>query len=108
MTTPTEPDWLHELLEQFDIGNITYLEIEAAINDRITEVVRDKLKQLLDTQLPWPKKIFGEVSEDDWPRINEFAKTELGYPVDRISATLMRDGWECMLHVIRERLEGME
>lgn len=101
-------DWLNWItLEREEICDITQEEwnaLKQAINDYIKQREIELLQRLLDTQLPWPKDIFGEVPKDDWPKINEFNKREFGYSTDRIGGELMRRGWKCYKYVIKERL----
>lgn len=60
-----------------------------------------------EVEIPWPVDIFGEVPQEDWHKIDEFAKT-LGYRIDTISATLMRRGWKNHQRELKESLKAIK
>ena len=44
---------------------------------------------------PYPSDVFRPVPKTAWPKLNAFCQNELRFPIDRVSADLMRRGY-CM------------
>lgn len=63
-----------------------------AIIDTECLAVLIRLKAALP-QLPWPESVFTPMKNEDWPKLAELVKTNLGYPIDRISGDNMRHAW---------------
>lgn len=100
---PEYQETMHQLADE-EFAVLIVDEMLALITQKETEA----LQSVADSQLPWPKDVFGEVPAEDWPRINEWAKANLGYSIDRISGELMRRGWNCLKRELTERIQSLK
>jgi len=61
---------------------------------------------------PYPEDIFPEITKEEWKKIDELLKRELGFPLDRVAGNINRKMWNNMrerfLEMARELLEEIE
>ena len=62
-------------------------ELEAKV-----EIVEERLEKFIVD--PYPESIFPKVSEDQIKKIHDFCQKELGFPIDRLSAAILRPCWK--------------
>ena len=53
----------------------------------ITEEVIEYIENLIKSN-PYPKSIFPSIPKEDYDKINNLLKKEMGYPIDRLSGNI--------------------
>jgi len=71
-------------------------ELEAKV-----EIVEERLEKFIVD--PYPESIFPKVSEDQIKKIHDFCQKELGFPIDRLSAAILRPCWK----LISDEISGV-
>ena len=62
---------------------------------RLPEEIYEKLKkEIKDIQNPYPEYLFTQMTDKEWLKINKLLKKEMGFPLDKVSGNLMRNGFE--------------
>jgi len=68
-----------------------------------------KLKRLVkELENPYPERIFTPITDRQYAKIHKILLKELNIPLDRISADLMRQGFEVCKNTILNMLEEEE
>ncbi|HDJ96538.1 MAG TPA: hypothetical protein ENG45_00515 [Candidatus Aenigmarchaeota archaeon] len=57
---------------------------------------------------PYPEDIFTPISKEEWKKINEVLKRELGVPLDRVSGNIGRKLYEGFMVKVNELLSDIE
>jgi len=61
-----------------------------------------ELIQFLEEKNPYPKEIFPPIPKEDFNKINDLLKKEMGYPIDRLSGNIGRKLYKSIIEVIKE------
>ena len=70
---------------------------------RLPEEIYEKLKkEIKDIQNPYPEYLFTQMTDKEWLKINKLLKKEMGFPLDKVSGNLMRNGFEVGRNTIRK------
>jgi len=58
------------------------------------EIYEKLKKEIKDIQNPYPEYLFTQMTDKEWLKINKLLKKEMGFPLDKVSGNLMRNGFE--------------
>lgn len=65
----------------------------------------------LRTENPYPEDIFPEITKEEWEKIDELLKRELGFQLDRVAGNINRKMWnnikEWFLERIKSAVQGL-
>jgi len=61
----------------------------------------EELKEKL-SQNPYPEDIFTPIPKEDFNKINELLKKEMGYPIDKLSGNIGRKIYKSIIDIIEE------
>jgi len=78
-------------ISSWNIRKYSIYLIEAIKFLRKDEKLRGDLIQFLEQENPYPKSAFMIIKKEDYDKINDFFKKELGYPMDRLSGNMGRN-----------------
>jgi len=56
---------------------------------------------------PYPEKIFPPIEEEEWRRIDELLRKELGFPLDRVSGNIGRIVWNNLMEDVKSAVQGL-
>lgn len=65
----------------------------------------EKCRQKVDTlisQNPYPEEIFTPIPKEDFIKIDDLLKKELGYPLDRLSGNIGRKLYNSIIETLKE------
>ena len=97
MNTKEAINWLsHSSVINSDKANATIKLLQHG------EKIEENLIQFLKKENPYPKDIFLPISKEDFNKINNWLKKELGYPIDRLSGNLGRNIYKSIIEKIKE------
>ena len=58
------------------------------------EIYKKLKKEIKVIQNPYPEYLFTQMTDKEWLKINKLLKKEMGFPLDKVSGNLMRNGFE--------------
>lgn len=61
-----------------------------------------ELIQFLEEKNPYPEDIFLPIPKEDFNKINDLLKKEMGYSIDRLSGNMGRKLYKSIIEVIKE------
>ena len=79
--------------------------IEAIKFLRKDEKLREDLIKFLEQENPYPKKVFTFIKKEDYEKINDYFKKELGYSMDRLSGNMGRGIYITITNILREMIK---
>jgi len=105
-----------EFIESKKPSNFTGYELNNVRNEKITEnklceiiellqrgqKIEEGLIQFLEKENPYPEGVFLPIKKEDFNKINNWLKKELGYPIDRLSGNLGRKIYKSFIEEIKE------
>lgn len=65
------------------------------------EKLRADLTEFLEQENPYPKSAFMIIKKEDYDKINDFFKKELGYSMDRLSGNMGRNIYITITDILR-------
>ena len=63
--------------------------------------LREDLTKFLEQENPYPKSTFMIIKKEDYDKINDFFKKELGYPMDRLAGNMGRNIYITITDILR-------
>ena len=57
---------------------------------------------ILISRNPYPEDIFTPIPKEDFAKINELLKKEMGYPIDRLSGNIGRKLYKSITEILKE------
>ena len=80
------------------VGNLIRLDRKHQKSERLkrlsVEIYEKLKKEIKDIQNPYPEYLFTQMTDKEWLKINKLLKKEMGFPLDKVSGNLMRNGFE--------------
>ena len=64
--------------------------------------IEEELIQFLEKENPYPEGVFLPIKKEDFNKINNWLKKELGYSIDRLSGNLGRKIYKSVIKEIKE------
>ena len=68
---------------------------------RKDEKLRGDLIKFLEQENPYSKNVFMVIKKEDYNKINDFFKKELGYPMDRLAGNMGRNIYISITDILR-------
>jgi hypothetical protein len=68
----------------------------------------EKCRQNIDRLIsknPYPEDIFTPIPKEDFAKINDLLKKEMGYPLDRLSGHIGREFHKSLIETLKEMLD---
>ena len=90
-----------EGLSNWSIRKYSVYLIEAIKFLRKDEKLRVDLIKFLETENPYPAKVFMFIKKEDLVKTNKFFVNELGYSMDRLSGNMGRNIYESITDILR-------
>jgi len=66
------------------------------------EKIKEELIQFLEKENPYPEDVFLLIPEEDFNKINDWLKKELGYSIDRLSGNLGSKIYKSIIEIIKD------
>lgn len=76
--------------------------------DGYNQAIKDILKILDDLENPYPEDIFPKLTKLELDKINALLESVLKFPLDRLSAELMRRARNNLIEELKKKLEQNE
>ena len=100
MNTKEAINWLsHSLVINSDKANITIKLLQRG------EKIEEELIQFLEKENPYPEDVFLPIEKEDFDKINDLLKKEMGYSIDRLSGNMGRKLYKSIIEVLREMIK---
>ena len=97
MNTKEAINWLnHSLVMNSDKANAIIKLLQRG------EKIEEELIQFLEKENPYPEDVFLPIEKEDFNKINNWLKKELGCPIDRLSGNLGRKIYKSIVEEIKE------
>ena len=100
MNTKEAINWLsHSLVMNSDKADATIKLLQRG------EKIEEGLIQFLEKENPYPKDVFLPIPKEDFDKVNDLLKKEMGYSIDRLSGNLGRKIYKSIIGEIKEVIE---
>lgn len=66
------------------------------------EKLKEDLVQFIEKENPYPEDVFLVIKKEDFVKINNFFKKELGYPMDRLSGNIGRRIYKTIIEDLKK------
>ena len=66
------------------------------------EKIEEELIQFFEKENPYPKDVFLPIPKEDFDKINDLLKKEMGYSIDRLSGDIGRKLYKSIIEEIKE------
>jgi len=66
------------------------------------EKIEGELIQFLEKENPYPEDVFLPIPEEDFDKINDLLKKEMGYSIDRLFGNMGRKLYKSIIEIIKE------
>ena len=97
MNTKEAINWLsHSLVMNNDKANATIKLLQRG------EKIEEELIQFFEKGNPYPKDVFLPIPKEDFDKINDLLKKEMGYSIDRLSGDIGRKLYKSIIEEIKE------
>ena len=67
------------------------------------EKYKEKINILMSRENPYPEDIFTPIPKEDFAKINNLLKKELGYPIDRLSGHIGRELYKSFIETFKDK-----
>jgi len=67
--------------------------------------IEEELIQFLEKENPYPEDVFLPVEKEDFNKINNLLKKEMGYSIDRLSGNMGRKIYKSIIEILREMIK---
>ena len=68
-----------------------------------SEKYKEKINILMSRENPYPEDIFTPIPKEDFAKINDLLKKELGYPIDRLSGHIGRELYKSFIETFKDK-----
>jgi len=65
-------------------------------------ILKEKLIIFLEKENPYPEDVFLPIPKEDFDKINDFLKKEMGYSIDRLSGNMGRKLYKSIIEILKE------
>jgi len=97
MNTKKAIEWLkHSLVMNSDNANDTIKLLKRG------EKIEGELIQFLEKENPYPEDVFLPIEKEDFDKINDLLKKEMGYSIDRLFGNMGRKLYKSIIEILRE------
>ncbi|MCK4464843.1 MAG: hypothetical protein KAU83_03945 [Bacteroidales bacterium] len=97
LNTKEAINWLsHSLVMNSDKANATIKLLQCG------EKIKEELIQFLEKENPYPEDVFLPIPKEDFNKINNWLKKELGYSIDRLSGNMGRKIYKSIIEEIKD------
>ena len=67
--------------------------------------IKEELIQFLEKENPYPENVFLPIRKEDFNKINDLLKKEMGYSIDRLSGNMGRKLYKSITEILREMIK---
>jgi len=69
------------------------------------EKIEEDLIQFLEKENPYPENVFLPIEKEDFNKINDLLKKEMGYSIDRLFGNMGRKLYKSIIEILREMIK---
>ncbi len=69
------------------------------------EKIEKGLIKFLENENPYPEDIFLPIEKEDFNKINDLLKNEMGYSIDRLMGNMGRKLYKSIIEILREMIK---